>query len=504
MGEIPDADGIGKVGNPVCLVPGTLICANSEAREIQSIVEGIRVLGHDGKYHEVRRTIARPYAGTIFSITTHNLGQTVSTPEHHILALKMSHIPRKYDSYRKLLPDWLRADEMEKGDVVLYPVITETKDVETIELSVPKPKWDFKSKNLPSQIKVNDAFLQLAGYFVAEGYTRIEKSKGTVGFIFGGEEDRYANDVIKLVKDIFDLDPAKPEREHHSIHIMFYSARLARFFAGLFGRGAENKHIPHWMLELPTEKQQALLCGLWRGDGYIRQHAAKYVTASRQLAHQVKALLLRQRIIFSFRTVPRGGIHKENYCIYVKDDQSLSKLASILGTRVDNPPKKRNHHKSWFDSNYFYVPIRRIEELPYKGVVYNLEVSGSHSFVSNSLCLHNCGDLMWIFIKVKDNRLEDVKFKTFGCGAAVATSSMITEMAKGKTLEEGMKITRADVANELGGLPPIKMHCSNLAADGLHLAIEDYLKKKGLQLPKGQEKVEEKHEEHGEEKGEEG
>ncbi|MBX5327167.1 MAG: Fe-S cluster assembly scaffold protein NifU [Candidatus Bathyarchaeia archaeon] len=88
-----------------------------------------------------------------------------------------------------------------------------------------------------------------------------------------------------------------------------------------------------------------------------------------------------------------------------------------------------------------------------------------------------CGDMMTIYIKVKDNRIEDIKFKTFGCGAAVATSSMVTELAKGKTLEEALKITRADVASELGGLPPIKMHCSNLAADGLHAAIEDYYKK---------------------------
>jgi len=89
-----------------------------------------------------------------------------------------------------------------------------------------------------------------------------------------------------------------------------------------------------------------------------------------------------------------------------------------------------------------------------------------------------CGDMMKIFIKVKDNRLEDIKFKTFGCGAAIATSSMITELAKGKTIDEALKITRADVADALEGLPPIKMHCSNLAADGLRAAIEDYLKRK--------------------------
>jgi nitrogen fixation NifU-like protein len=88
-----------------------------------------------------------------------------------------------------------------------------------------------------------------------------------------------------------------------------------------------------------------------------------------------------------------------------------------------------------------------------------------------------CGDMMTIYIKVKDDHIEDIKFKTFGCGAAVATSSMVTDLAKGKTLEEAMKITRGDVADELGGLPPIKMHCSNLAADALHVAIDDYYKK---------------------------
>jgi nitrogen fixation NifU-like protein len=90
-----------------------------------------------------------------------------------------------------------------------------------------------------------------------------------------------------------------------------------------------------------------------------------------------------------------------------------------------------------------------------------------------------CGDMMELYIKVENDIITDVKFKTFGCAAAIATSSMITEMAKGKTLDEALKITRQDVADELEGLPPIKMHCSNLAADALHAAIEDYRKKKG-------------------------
>jgi len=88
-----------------------------------------------------------------------------------------------------------------------------------------------------------------------------------------------------------------------------------------------------------------------------------------------------------------------------------------------------------------------------------------------------CGDVMKLTIKVKDGRIEDAKFKTFGCGAAIAVSSMVTEMAKGKTLEEALSITKESVANALDGLPPQKMHCSNLGADALHKAIKDYLAK---------------------------
>ncbi|WP_457590639.1 Fe-S cluster assembly scaffold protein NifU [Geoglobus sp.] len=90
-----------------------------------------------------------------------------------------------------------------------------------------------------------------------------------------------------------------------------------------------------------------------------------------------------------------------------------------------------------------------------------------------------CGDLMTMYIKVENDRIVDIKFQTFGCGAAIATSSMATELAKGKTLEEALKITKQTVAEALGGLPPQKMHCSNLAADALKRAIADYLKKAG-------------------------
>ena len=89
-----------------------------------------------------------------------------------------------------------------------------------------------------------------------------------------------------------------------------------------------------------------------------------------------------------------------------------------------------------------------------------------------------CGDLITIYIDVDDNDvIQDIKFETFGCGAAIATSSMITEMAVGMPIEDALKISRNDVADELDGLPPVKMHCSNLAADALRAAIDDYKQK---------------------------
>jgi len=102
-----------------------------------------------------------------------------------------------------------------------------------------------------------------------------------------------------------------------------------------------------------------------------------------------------------------------------------------------------------------------------------------------------CGDMMTFYIKVKDNRLEDVKFQTFGCGAAIAVSSMVSEMAIGKTLEEALTITPSMVAQELEGLPKNKFHCSNLGAQALRKAIRDYANKKGIKIKGLEEKGEE-------------
>ena len=99
-----------------------------------------------------------------------------------------------------------------------------------------------------------------------------------------------------------------------------------------------------------------------------------------------------------------------------------------------------------------------------------------------------CGDIMWIYIKVADDRIADIKFKTLGCAAAIATSSKVTELAKGRTLDSALSMSNKEIVDSLGGLPPVKVHCSLLAVDGLKEAIYDYYKKMGKLITEKMEK----------------
>src|SRR3990167_813297 len=286
IGEIPDADGIGNVGNPVCVSGDTLIFINPGLKEIQDITQGTRVLSHDGNYHEVTAVHNRVYRGKIYSIKVNNLGTTLVTPEHHILALKAGKRD-KFKLYKGCMPDWYCAGELKKGDLALYPIPKITNDINEIGLDIGKPKWDFKSKALPKKIKVDNSFCRLIGYYLAEGYVRTDKSKGSIGFVFGSQEKTYIRDVVSLMQKLFNIKPAglMQNQRKTASDIAFYSARLARFFEANFGKGAVNKRLPFWAMQLPLEKQRSLLCGLWRGDGYIdiKRQRAKYVTISRQI-----------------------------------------------------------------------------------------------------------------------------------------------------------------------------------------------------------------------------
>lgn len=489
IGFIKDADGIGRVGNPACLPLGSMVHANDEFVGIDLLKVNNRVLGHDGQYNRIERTISRKYAGEIIRIKN-KLGVTYLTPEHEVLAVK---VPKRwkynYAKSRKTLAfDWYHAKDLQKGDLAVYPVLTEEKDRNFIGVDNKKKKFDFKSKNVPNKIMVNSAFLRLCGYYLAEGYLSDKTTKSKIGLTFNIGETDLADDVEKIVKNAFGIGVKKRTiEERKTLIVEINNVFVVRLFKALFGTGAGNKKIPHWMMVLPAEKQKSLLFGLWKGDGYFntKRPRAGYSTISYQLAEQIKTLLLRQRIIPSIYTEnaknSKNVRHKKAYRIHIGERNSLGKMAKIL--KVGFESKKPTATDSWFAENRLFAPIASISKAEYAGPVYNLEMEKSKSFVTESLSVHNCGDIMWVYIKVKKDGgkeiIEDVKVKTYGCVAAIATASTIGEMAIGKTLDEALKISHDEIAKELGGLPKEKMHCSVLSQQGLKAAIEDYRNKKG-------------------------
>jgi NifU-like protein involved in Fe-S cluster formation len=502
MGSLKNPDGIGKLGNPSCLIPETKIHTKEKLIIIKELTKDNYVMTHKGRFKKITEIFKRNYTDKILKIKN-KLGITEITPEHLTYAIK---VPKKSSFRRiknkstKLFASWYHANDLEKGDVILYPILKEEKDIKYIDTPNIIKKYDFRSIKIPSKIPINNEFLRLIGYYISEGYYQDKISRTKLMFCFNIKEDYLADDVINITKKIFKINAIKKINEKKNTQkIEINNVWIVRLFKQLFGKtGALNKKIPLDFMYLPIEKQKSLIYGIWHGDGHFNQKKprAGYSTISKELSQQLKILLLRQKIIPSIYYEKEKNIkninHKECYRIHIGDRQSLKNLAKIL--KIKFTIKKQIAINSWFNNDYLFVPITEITKNKYSGKVYNLEIKEDHTYLTESLTVHNCGDVMQVQIKViKDKKtnqeiIKDVKFQTMGCAAAIATSSMITEIAKGKTLEQALKITNKDVADKLGGLPPIKMHCSNLAAETLHEAIKDYYVKNKKIKPNNIEK----------------
>lgn len=481
VGIIKNPDGVGRVGNMTCLPTTSLVQTNPSLQPIEKLMIRAKVLDHNGKYSRISKVFSRNYSGKIINIKS-RLGTVRLTPDHLVKSIKVPEGDKylRIKNKRSLPQAWYHAIELKRNDILLYPKPKIVKDVKKIKIDVPKYKYDFRSKKIPTTIAVDGDFLRLTGYFIAEGDTNTKMCHVNLTLSFGSHEKEYINDVSNLFKKIFNLDTIIRTNERQNVTIITVNnVHVTRFFNKLFGKGCVNKQIPEFMLFLPTKKQKELIKGLWRGDGFINTKIprAGFSTVSYKLAQQVKFLLIRQGIIPSFyiekeRSI-NGTHHREAYRIHV-GSWSVRNLANLLGR---NLCEKELTHDSWIDENYIYLPITSITNEFYRGEVHNLEVENTHSFATDSALLHNCGDIMELYIKVKNNKITDIKFQTFGCIVAISVSSMLTEIAKGKTIKEALKITNKDILKKSGPVPLIKIHCSVLAADALKESIYNYLSK---------------------------
>ncbi len=491
MGKIDNPDGIGIAGNTVCLHPKTKIHTRSSILRIRELKPGEKVLSHNGDYHKIKSVSQKKNKKTAIKIKN-KFGETILTPDHLVLSIKLPKGYRyaRHRAKKQLVGNlgWHHASELKKGDILAYPIPQKIKDIKKIDVNFKKLKYDYKSKAIPKEIQINNDFLRLSGYFLAEGHISEEITSTCVGFSFNSQEKEYINNTIFLIKKIFGLKASiyKSNKRESAVNVCVNNVAIAMLFKQLFNKGAQGKFIPEFMMFLPLEKQKDLILGMWRGDGFFSKDRKEgprggYATISPQIAEQLKILLLRQGIIPSIykekEKIDKNGVnHKKAYRIHVGERDSVEKLAKILRIKLKKN-KKRISVCSWIENDYAFFPATKVENIVYSGNVHNLEVEKSKSFTCNSLCVHNCGDLMHLYIKVENNIISDISFETFGCAAAISTSSMITEIAKGKTLNQAIQIKKSEVVEGLDDLPPIKVHCSILATDALAEAIYDYLKK---------------------------
>ncbi len=478
-----DADGIGEVGSPACLPPYELFCTPHEIAQMGDISVENKAIGFSGDFNQITELKKRNFQGDLMILKT-KLGIVRLTQDHLVYSIRRPN-ERKYaytKNRKNLAPEWNSAKNLTKNDFIIFPRFNKIKELKEIEISSIKKKYDFKSKELPKKIKLTLELLKLFGYFIAEGSTRKdEKRSNEVCFTFGIKEKEFVDEVVFLIRKYFHLQTNVKKRESNNRYdIIVHNVHLSRLFRKWFGGGSQNKKIPDFLMTLPPDTQKGLICGLWRGDGYINAKRAYpragYSSTSRLLINQLKYLLLRQEIIPSIYSekgkTSKWANHKENFRIQVGDLDSLGKLVEIVENRNINCNSKQKN--SWFDIDYFYTPITQVKKEKYSGPVHNLEVKKSHSFCTEAFCVHNCGDVMKMFIKVKDGKIIDCKWQTFGCASAIASTSMLSTMVIGKTLEEAKKITPKEIVKELGGLPPRKIHCSVLGDQALRAAIEDY------------------------------
>lgn len=477
MGEIRDADGVGKVGNLVCgdimwiyikvgekkignkkeeiiknikfktlgcLPPEEKVSIGNDWINISGISKGDAVLTSEGKKETVKNTYEGEFNGKLMHITpfVSKFNSFFVTPTHPVFCIK-----RKFLKYHRISNkncDWLRIKEnelistkphyveaayLEKGDYLIFPKRKETKDNPAL------------TKNI----------MKLLGYYLSEGY--VTSNETVLNFAFNKNEKEEMSEVKRILKE--EIGKSGSERTRGNVTEMrVCSSKLSRFIVSIAGKYARNKKLSEEIMLLPFQKQWEMIKTYIKGDGntYTRREKESVTyrmdTASEKLAIQIQEMLARGNIFAPIKKFVRPPAFIEGRKLKA---HTLYNISFKL---------ERKHKFVKENKKYFLVPIKKTGTKSFKGKVYNLEMNGkNHSYLVKGFAVHNCA-------------------------AAIATSSMITELAKGKTFSEALKITRDDVKDALGNLPTIKLHCSNLAADGLHEAIYDYLKKSKKPIPK--------------------
>jgi len=477
MGRIENADGFGKVGNLICgdLMQLYIKVKNNRIADIKfetfgclptnekvlinegdwedvvNIHENNTVLNSDGEKTNVIETYVRYYKGKLLTFVpfVSPFNKFSVTPEHPILCVKRGDLKSKRKSSK--LCDWFRVGEKELLSTT--PEFIEAMNIEVGDYIIFVPNSERKD----SEFFTKD-LMRLLGYYLSEGY--LTANGNVLTFSLNKNEKENIEELDNLIFKITNKK-AKHRTRKNATEIYICSKRWADFFVSKCSKLARHKKLSEDILVLPFEKQWEMIETYVKGDGdsYKRREGEsptyRMATASKDLAIQMQEILARGGIFSSIKVINRSDRN------FIEGRKVNARELYVISFKLE-----RKHKFIHYNGKYFLVPVRKIENKHYEGKVYNFHVKGKpESYLVKGFAVHNCV-------------------------AAIATSSMITTLVKGKTLEEALKVTKQDIVKSLGGLPSVKIHCSVLAADALNEAVYDYLKKNKLPISK---ELEERH-----------
>ena len=419
-----------------CLPPDTFLHSNLGVKPIKDISVGDKVYTHQGRLKKVKQIYTRPYKGPVYNIRPYNFRIGLKTTKEHPFYIIKSykdckncshtickpncsyHKSRgcKHPYFKEYKPQWVQAKEVKKGDILIFPRFNNiTKNIEEIKLNSYLSGKLFKvyqdkisctkgrvDKKLNNVIKIDKEFCRLVGYYLSEGYA---DNRDSVSFCFHYNENKYIKDVKLLMKKVFGLSSPRLYRRKdvNAVEIIYFSKILAKVFSQIFYNSTEfrkayTKCLPSWMLNLPLEKQVEVFRGWWRGDGGV--------TSSRELMNQMKIILLRLGIIPSIYEQTKEVFNKKYAHLYKKENRiikaqhssfifrQLSFFEDLFGLLKTLEFKKFNYklerRHCWIDKKNIYLPVLDIKVKKYKGKVYNLEVEGDNSYLSEFAAVHNC------------------------------------------------------------------------------------------------------------------
>ena len=417
-----------------CLPPNEKINLNNSWIEISNVSKFDKVLNGEGEEVKVVDTYRGKFNGNLLEIVpfVSRFNSFYVTPLHPICCIKRRFLPSSRKSSNKC--KWLRvnkkdletcrhcfveANYLEKGDYLVFP----------------------KTKKHKDNKKFNREIMRLLGYYLSEGY--ISANNSVLAFAFHKNEEKYIKEISRLIKKIIKKD-SKIRVRNNVAEVYVCSRKWVKFFLKHGNKIAKRKEISEEVMFLPFKKQWEMIKTYINGDGSLYKRRKKDTptyrisTASEKLAIQIQRILARGDIFASIKKYKRAE---------TKIEGRILKASIFYEVSFK---RKKNHRFVKEIEDFFFVPIREINKKRFKGYVYNLEVGGKeHSYLTRGFSVHNCG-------------------------AAIASSDVVCELAKGKTLKEAKKLTKADIVKKLGGMPPIKVHCSVLGIKALKKAIKDY------------------------------